>query len=129
MSTDEPIEPDDDLPRESTDEAEGRGNRVMRFARRLMDRKELAEDTKELLWTVVATSDKAKNEAVRVAARELRNYLSELKLKDDLLDLATSHSLEISLHLKPLPHAVKAAEAAAAVAPEDAPPPDEAEAE
>jgi len=129
MSTDEPIEPDDDLPRESTDEAEGRSNRVMRFARRLMDRKELAEDTKDLLWTVVATSDKAKNEAVRVAAREVRNYLSELKLKDDLLDLATSHSLEISLHLKPLAHAVKAAEAAAAVDPAEAPADDEAEAE
>jgi hypothetical protein len=133
MSTDEPTEPDEDLPRESTEEGEGRSNRVMRFARRLMDRKELAEDTKDLLWTVVATSDKAKNEAVRVAAREVRNYLSELKLKEDLLELATSHSLEISIHLKPLAHAVRAADAAdpapppkAAAPDDDEPTPDEA---
>jgi len=106
MSTDEPSQPDEELPRESTEEGEGRSTRVMRFARRLMDRKELAEDTRDLLWTVMATSDKAKNEAVRIAAKEVRNYLSELKLKEDLLDLATSHSLEISISLKPLAHAV-----------------------
>jgi len=106
MPTDDPTEPDDDLPRESTEDA-GRANRVLRFARRLMDRKELAEDTKELLWTVLATSDKAKNEAVRIAAHEVRNYLSELKLKEELLELATSHSLEISIHLKPLASATR----------------------
>ena len=102
MSTDEPVEPEEDLEEDGTDDADGRSNRVMRFAKRLMDRKELAEDTKDLLWTVVATSDKAKNEAVRIAAKEVRNYLSELRLKDDLISLATSHSLEISISLKPL---------------------------
>jgi hypothetical protein len=122
MPIDEPIEPDDDLPRESTEEA-GRSNRVMRFARRLMDRKELAEDTKELLWTVVATSDKAKNEAVRIAAQEVRNYLSELKLKEELLELATSHSLEISISLKPLASALRGPGAAEAPPPAEAKPP------
>ncbi len=125
MSTDEPSQPEEELPRESTEEAEGRSNRVMRFARRLMDRKELAEDTKDLLWTVMATSDKAKNEAVRIAAKEVRNYLSELKLKEDLLDLATSHSLEISISLKPLAHAVERQAARTDEAPDPAPPADE----
>lgn len=78
-------------------------SRVLKFARRLMDRKELAEDTKVLLSAVLSTSDKAKTEAVKLMAREFRSYLKELKLKEDLLDLARSHSLEISIHLKPLP--------------------------
>jgi hypothetical protein len=81
---------------------EGRSSRVLKFARRLMDRRELAEDTKELLHTVLNTSDKAKTEAVRLMAREFRSYLKELRLKEDLIRLATSHSLEISISLKPL---------------------------
>lgn len=80
--------------------------RVLKFARRLMDRRDLAEDTKELLHAVLSTSDKVKTEAVRMVAREVRNYLSELRLKEDLLELARSHSLEISISLKPLASAV-----------------------
>lgn len=86
-------EPGDEQPQSS---------RVLRFARRLMNRGELAEDTKDLLAAVLNTSDKAKTEAVRIVAREVRGYLKELKLKEELLDLVTSHSLEISVHLKPL---------------------------
>ncbi|MEN0061561.1 MAG: hypothetical protein AAGA48_05385 [Myxococcota bacterium] len=88
----------------ATDEPKGTAERLMRFARRLLDRRELAEDTKELITAVLTTSDKAKTEAVRMVAREVRNYLSELRLKDDLMELVRSHSLEISLsmHLKPL---------------------------
>jgi hypothetical protein len=77
---------------------DGSRSRVLRFARRLMDRKELAEDTRDLLVTLVSTSDKAKTEAVRLIAREVRNYLDALKI-DEIL---TGYSLEISLHLKPL---------------------------
>ncbi|MEZ4240429.1 MAG: hypothetical protein R3F59_30600 [Myxococcota bacterium] len=93
----EPPEPD---PPSEADP--GRSSRVLKFARRLMDRRELAEDTKELLHAVLNTSDKAKTEAVRLMAREFRSYLKELKLKEDLIKLATSHSLEISISLKPL---------------------------
>lgn len=100
MAGDEPIDDADDLEPQSTEERQP--NRVVRLARRLMDRRELAEDTKDLLYAVLSTSDKAKTEAVRLTAREVRNYLSELKLKEDLLDLMTSHSLEISVSLKPL---------------------------
>jgi len=101
-------EPEDDLEPQTTEERERSGNRVVRLARRLMDRRELAEDTKDLLYAVLSTSDKAKTEAVRLAAREVRSYLSELKLKEDLIELATSHSLEISISLKPLAHAAEA---------------------
>lgn len=83
------------------DSLSGRG-RMFKFAKRLMDRKDLAEDTMGVLSAVWSTSDKAKNEAVRLLAREFRSYLKELKLKEDLLKLVTSHSLEISIHLKPL---------------------------
>ncbi len=68
-----------------------------------MDRKELAEDTREVVMAVLSTSDRAKTEAVKMIAREVRTYLEELKLKDEILELLTSHSLEVSLHLKPLP--------------------------
>lgn len=108
MAGDEPIDEEDDLEPQSTEEREKQPNRVVRLARRLMDRKELAEDTKDILYAVLSTSDKAKTEAVRLAAREVRAYLSELKLKEDLLDLATSHSLEISISLKPLAERARA---------------------
>lgn len=78
-------------------------NRLLRFARRLMDRREIAEDTRDLLLSLASTSDKAKTEAVKMVAREVRNYLEELKLKEDLRALMTGYSLEISLRLKPLP--------------------------
>jgi hypothetical protein len=107
----DPPEPDlDDLgedpgpgqPQLEDDTQTGRSSRVLKFAKRLMDRRELAEDTRVLLHAVLNTSDKAKTEAVRLMAREFRNYLKELRLKEDLLKLATSHSLEISISLKPL---------------------------
>jgi hypothetical protein len=79
-----------------------------------MDRRDLAEDTKDLLYTVLSTSDKAKTEAVRLTAREVRNYLRELRLKEDLLELMTSHSLEISISLKPLAERIREREAAKA---------------
>jgi hypothetical protein len=88
-------------------EDDTRSSRVMRFAKRLMDRRELAEDTKDLLSAVLNTSDKAKTEAVRLVAREVRGYLKELKLKETLVDLVTSHSLEVSIRLKPLPDAAE----------------------
>lgn len=99
----EPANPSADAEDPVIEDDTRNGSRVLRFARKLMDRKELAEDTRELLNAVLDTSDKAKTEAVRLVAREVRNYLKELKLKEDLLRLATEHSLEISIHLKPLP--------------------------
>jgi hypothetical protein len=104
MGTDDEPDPDPASEPEPLLEEDTQSNRsrVLKFAKRLMDRKELAEDTMGVLSAVWSTSDKAKNEAVRLMAREVRSYLKELKLKEDLLKLATSHSLEISIHLKPL---------------------------
>jgi hypothetical protein len=85
---------------------------LRRRLQRLLDRRELAEDTREVLGGVLEMSDRAKTEAVRLVAREVRNYLEELKIKEGLLDLATRHSLEIklSVQLKPLADAVRAGE-------------------
>jgi len=85
-------------------DAQVRKSRLSRLTRLLTSRRELAEDTKEILTAVLDTSDRAKTEMVRMVAREFRNYLDELKLKEDLVDIMTSHSLELqmSMSLKPL---------------------------
>lgn len=87
---------------EGPGDTEGRG-RLSRFARRLMER-DLSEDARDLVGAVLETSNQAKSELVRMTAREIRGYLEELKLKEDLMSLVSSHSLEIhlSLSLKPL---------------------------
>lgn len=104
---------EDDAPEvEETDEdgAEDRPRMgLRRRLQRLMDRRDLAEDTREMLGGMLEMSDRAKNEAVRLVAREARNYLEELRVKEEILDLVTSHSLELkmSLHLKPLADAMR----------------------
>lgn len=105
MEPDELDPLDDDEFDETDDERNrARSRRLARLGRRLLDR------GGELGKGVLETSDRAKTEAVRMIAREVRHYLDELRLKEDLLDLATSHSLEVSvsLSLKPLAHAVDA---------------------
>jgi hypothetical protein len=89
-------EPEDDP--SDFDGREERSQRIARLGRRLLHRGD------EIGRAVLSQSDKAKTEMVRMVAREVRTYLYELKLKEDLLDLARSHSLEvkISLSLKPL---------------------------
>ena len=79
-------------------------NRLYRFAKKLMDRRELAEDTKDLMVAFLSTSDRAKTEMVRMTAREVRNYLEELRLKEELVNLVRGHSLEVkaSFSLKPI---------------------------
>jgi hypothetical protein len=105
---------------DSGDDAEGsdRRRRLLRFAKRLVDRPQLAEDTRDLFVNVLNTSDKAKTEAVRMVAREVRHYLDELKLKEDLLHIMTSYSLEVSLSLKPLAPAAPNSSAEEPAAPE-----------
>jgi hypothetical protein len=91
------------------DREEGReSSRLHRLGRKLLDR---GEDVRELATTLLESSDRAKSEMVRMIAREVRNYLDELRLKEDVLSLLRSHSLElkISMHLKPLAEAVESA--------------------
>ena len=101
----------------------GRRSRILsRLAAKLQNPRELGGDAMDLLGVAIETSDRAKTEMVRMVARELRNYLDELKLKEDLHKLVTSHSLEVkvSLSLKPLADAT-APSTAAADAPEPKP--------
>ena len=107
MSVNEAEEP---LPEEGEQDinpsTEGAGTvgRLKRLGRRLMSKEDLADDTREILGAMLETSDKAKTEVVKLVAREVRTYLEELKVMDDLKDLMTSHSLElkVSMNLKPL---------------------------
>jgi len=85
---------------EAAEDDEGSG-RFARFTRRLLER----DDGRKVLTAMWETSDRAKTEAVRMVAREVRSYLDALDLKEDILELVRGHSLEInaSLRLKPLP--------------------------
>jgi hypothetical protein len=77
-------------------------SRLARMTRRLVERG--GDETRNLLGTVLDSSDRAKNEMVRMFAREVRHYLEALRLKEDVMELARSHSLEVhaSFSLKPL---------------------------
>jgi hypothetical protein len=92
------------------DETGDRRGMLGRLARRLQNPKELGGDALELMGALIETSDRAKTEAVRMIAREVRTYLQELRLQE----LLTGHSLEVkmSLQLRPLAKAEGEAEAA-----------------
>lgn len=79
---------------EDTGEGE-RPGRFARFSRRLWSGREFSDDAKLLVGAALETSDKVKTEAVKLVAREVRTYLEELKWKDDLKELLTSHDLEV----------------------------------
>jgi hypothetical protein len=87
---------------DDTGEDQPRRSRLRRLARKLMDRRELSADTKDLLGSVMATSDSVRTEAVRLAAREVRSYLDAMELKEAMHELVTGYSLEVSVSLKPL---------------------------
>jgi hypothetical protein len=91
----EPLPPPEDEPR---------GGRFARLTKRLLDR---GEDGRTVLSAVLETSDWARAEMVRLVGKEVRMYLDALELKEDLLHLVRSHSLEVhaSFRLKPLPDA------------------------
>jgi hypothetical protein len=76
--------------------------RLFRFARRLMDRKDIAEDTKDILVSLAATSERAKNDAVKLIAREVRSYLQELKADEIVKEVLSGYTLEVSMRLQPI---------------------------
>lgn len=127
MSEDKRDGPRDDAA--STREAEPSGARPRQagfrdIARRLFREEgdpSLRSDVKDAVVAALATGDKAKTEMVRMVAREVRAYLEELKIKEDLQELVTNHSLEFhaSVHLKPLAgSSPQASEKVAPAAPE-----------
>ena len=73
-----------------------KGGRFARFTRKILDRKELSDDAKMLLGSILETSDRAKNETVRLIAREVRTYLEELKLKELLESILEGHTLDVN---------------------------------
>lgn len=72
-------------------------------------------DAREVLGAIWEGGDRAKTEVVRAVAREVRNYIEELGLKEDLRSLMTNYSLEVraSIHLRKLAPEEKGADRAA----------------
>ena len=64
----------------------------------------LRSDVRDAVNAVLNTGDKAKSEMVRMVAREVRHYLEELKIGEDLRELLTNYSLDVhaSISLQPL---------------------------
>ena len=62
-------------------------------------------DPKEMLSSLLQLSDKARTETVRLMAKEVRGYLEALEIKDELHEVLTSYSLDVSasFRLKPIP--------------------------
>ncbi len=85
---------------DESETAEGGASVFSRFARRIQSGTGLSGDARELVGALLETSDRAKTEAMRLVAREVRSYLQELGVRE----LLTGHSLEVqlSLRLKPL---------------------------
>lgn len=93
------------------------GGRFRRLGRRIMGSQEggdregrtILGDAKEVFGAVLEGSDKAKTEVVRAVAREVRTYLDELGLKDDIHNLVTNYSLELraSVNLRKLAESEK----------------------
>jgi len=88
-------------------------SRVRRLARRLIRSEPRGEDddetgdearTRDIIFSALATGDKAKTEIVRMLAREVRAYVDALEVGKDINHLLTNYSLEVhaSLSLKPL---------------------------
>ena len=69
--------------------------------------REKGEDlkSKEVLSGAVNLTAKGKEELVGLVGGEVRGYLSKLKIGDELRNLLTHHSLEVtaSIRLKPVP--------------------------
>lgn len=101
----------DEKPRHEKPRPEGEERRdpprIRDIARRLFPgdpEAPLRADVRDAVNAVLNTGDKAKSEMVRMVAREVRHYLEELKLGEDLRVLLTNYSLDVhaSVSLRPL---------------------------
>ena len=78
------------------------GGRFRGFRKRLLGEEEgrsLFGDARDVLGNVLEGSDKVRGELFRAVAREVRTYLEELGLKEDLHNLLTNYALELHLSL------------------------------
>ncbi len=83
------------------------GGRFRGFRKRFLGEEEgrsIFGDARDVLGNVLEGSDKVRGELFRAVAREVRSYLEELGLKEDLHNLLTNYALELhlSLHLRRL---------------------------
>ena len=62
------------------------------------------EVARDAVAALLETGDRAKNEAVRLAAREIRHYLTELRLGEEMHNLLRDYKLEVhaTFNLSPL---------------------------
>ena len=62
------------------------------------------EVARDAVAALLETGDRAKNEAVRLAAREIRHYLTELRLGEEMHNLLRDYKLEVhaTFNLRPL---------------------------
>lgn len=84
--------------------------RLRDLARRVLgDDEDRSINARDVLGVVLEGGDKAKSELVRLVAREVRTYLEELGLHEDVRHLLTNYSLDVnaSFSLKPLAKAVE----------------------
>ena len=87
----------------------GREPRLRDLARRVLgDEEDRSINAREVLGAVLDSGDKAKSEVVRLVAREVRTYLEELGLHEDVRHLLTNYSLDVhaTFSLKPLANVV-----------------------
>jgi hypothetical protein len=109
--------------------------RFRRLGRRILgEAEELTRErnfhVRDAVTAVLEGSDKAKSEIVRAVAREVRNYLDELGLKEDVRQILDNYALDarISINLRRLtddergPAAEKEAVSPVAAAPSADPP-------
>jgi hypothetical protein len=78
------------------------GGRFRNFRKRILGEEEgksLFGDAKDVLGSVLEGSEKLRGELFRVVAREVRAYLEESGLKDDLHNLLTNYAFELHLSM------------------------------
>ena len=103
--TDEPVlpppaqEPKSESEEERERSSPGTRSRLRHAARRLLE-EDTATSAKELVGTLVSTSDKAKTELVRAVGREVRAYLEGLGTKELLETLVNDYELEVNARVR-----------------------------
>ena len=78
------------------------GGRFRNFRKRILGEEEgksLFGDAKDVLGSVLEGSEKLRGELFRVVAREVRAYLEESGLKDDVHNLLTNYAFELHLSM------------------------------
>ena len=103
------------------------GGRFRSFRKRILGEEEgrsLFGDAKDVMGGILNSSEKVRGELFRAIAREIRAYLEESGLKDDVHNLLTNYAAEVHLSVnlrklsekEKLPRGRRAREAAAAAA-------------